>query len=920
MATPTSPIPADGLHGPEMLSSQDVLQHKARMTARKDRNRVDPRTWAPSIFQDIYINTLEERWRRILQEVESRLFARGEQQLTINRNTGIFSSILTTTDDQGNWLTPGQEAQLLVCDHVHPAVQTLLTQLVASNPDYQAKPLNDTNEAAAMARIAQEFIDLDNKLNAKPSIRQQEALYGLETGDTIWETWYDPKAGGEISVPDYEVLQIDATTLYECANCQTTGDIKDLAQGDQVPEVANINGQNLVNAQCPDCKSNVLMAHDIPAGQMQRETGTSHSEDVGMPKSRLRDPGGIAVRVGATDIADSTFLYEESTEERCVLEAAFKWADIPSEPPSQTLNALYQLQRSTGANSLPAWAGVGPATQTGPFEKIRFERLWLDYVAYCDVTFDRDTIVGDPEEPTMIIKAGVKLGQLFPDGLRMYKVGQTVLNWANESKNTRWDHCQYIKNLDGFFGDGKVEKIVQVQKRRNVIDTMMMKSVTDDSVQTTVAKRSDIDLNKQYNMPGRNMLYLEDTFTGDDVSKSIFIIPGQELAKSAPEMVANLDEQAEFITGATPPLRGEHDTGVHTAAEAGMQRAQAAGLLGPPSDLRAEAHCSRLMKVLNHHKKFPVKGQHKFLGKYQNYELECFYDPANKLETMIEITYTQGSHIPKTEADRLIQLQTIAQFGNVPGGLFNRQFFADPKERRKLIEANGNPYEIDEMEPDWRNGEKRLQALKRMILIELPTTGYDIQQPMPDPMMQPGPPGPDGQPQPIPSNPEYLKFQALLQAAVSKIPFQEITDTHEIFVEFYTGEMKTDEFEDGPALLVQGLLALLGRHQTIIDQRQQAAQDAQAKQQMMTLAGPAMLESIKSDTTLDASRIAHAAQLQKVAAEQSHKAAQQQAQHGHEAVQSEAQRQHDAMMAQQQHDHEAEMQENEPEPSAGGGQ
>jgi len=915
MSTPPNNLPKDGAHGAELLPSDEYTRHTQRQLVKKTKNRRNPKNWAMELFAAVNNNYIGERWPRVLKMQESRRFTRGEQQLAIDRQSGICENILTTPNSEGKFISADEESALLTTDHVSPAVRAGLKEITASNPEFKAgaRAKNPKPEQRARARVAQAYMDFDAAIHSKPSVRQDEALFQLVCGEWYKETYYDQNAGGLMDITDYAIVPgVPESWQYQCTNCPQAGDVSDLVdQSGAPPAVQSQYGQPVVNSQCPQCGSTQLAASNTPATPPMKIPNGSHKEQVGQPVSRLFPPEGVVLEFTARTVPESTFFYTEDLMSRAVLEAMYPWADIPSSPPSPVLVLQYQLARATGSNSIPGYQGYGASGYSGPFEKLRRERLWLDPPMFQDIEIDQDIILGDPQNPTDTIPAGTKLGDKFKKGLRLYKVGDCILQWFDESKNGRWVSCGYTKNIDGFHCDGMVERIVQPQKRYNALDTLSMNSDMTCSVPIILGKRSSFDMSKMENQPGFNAVYVEEAFTGEDVNKAFVVIPALDVSERVNEDKRGIAAEIEYISGMKAQIQGTHDPSVKTFGEAAMERQQQVGLLAPPCDLRAEAESTRMYQMLELRRKYYVKGQDDFLGEFEDFEIKAFTDLNYDMAKEIEITYAPGSHIPRTQQDVKMDLMTLAGFGGVAGGAFNSQVWG-PKIQEIIFEAFNNPYNVDQIEPTKRNAEKRLQKLQQFIFTVL-ARSFDITQPVPDPQMQPvGPPDQNGQPTTAPTNKKYAAYQALVQETVARINFQGDTDNHAVYVATYTDWMQTDDGESGPIFIQQCVLGLRQRHVDAITQAQDQAQQKQMQQQvqqgMIEKAGDVMDQAMKSDTELEKAKLDHGHGAASQAAEQAHAETMAAMQHGH-----------DQAMASQQQGHEQQMAEAEPDADDSGG-
>lgn len=899
MSTPENRLQSDGQANPNMLPADDFTAHKAGNATRRQAKRAKIGDFVNGIlFEGIHRKFEPERLQRTQKWRENRLMERGNQWLVWNPGLGNWQNRLDMPD-----VTPAERARMKIVTNnkIMPAVRNLIKEIIASTPAFQAEARSNKTQQMAAAKVGQSLLDLDDERNEEPDMRQREGMFQLNCGNVFKRTYYDPTGGGTIQKPEVVTEEEPGGVGFTCPDCGMEGDAAQLMQGDQgaeIPQVQTIDGQPFVNSKCPgpECQSNTLALKEYPPTQSQKTVMVPQT--VGVPRSDLVDPLYITVDTSANDLESSTFIHCERMIQRAVLEAAYPWADISSEPASTPLRIGQQLSQNVGANASTQLLATDQST-SGPFEDIKYEEAWFAPCIYQDYVCESDEKIGDPNNPTLVIPAGTRLGDLFPKGLRVNRVGKRLLDARNEDKNDVWSHCGYTINIDGFWCDDMVSQIVELQKRYNHLDAIQMANAMTHAVTNLVFNRKYIDPAKYSADPSRNIIVCEESAAMLDKlqGKAFDVIPATPILQEVQEHKLNLAGDIQSNTGSEPTFATKIDAPTRTATEAGIARDMQLGLIAPAMALRAQAEIKRKYQYLTICQQKFVKGQYaNVLGKYKDYEIQAFL--SCNIRQDIEITYAPGSHVPRTLGDKRRDLDELSTYGGLPGGIWN---VAWPKEyRRKVIESRGNPVDIDADMPDRRNADKRLQQLQQYIA----QNGQEIAQEIAN----------------VSQDMQQQAFQAAVQVTVAQLPSFPTVDNHQDFADVYTEWFKTDDGQSGAKFLQQCVLSLIAFHTQQIQQAAQMAQEQRlegpAKQGMLEATPELLKEAMRSDASIEREGIIHGNQSVQQATQNQHEADQQIMAQTHEAGMQDSQQENDAEMADQAHENALEIQKNAPKPKA----
>lgn len=906
MATPVTSLATDADHGLALIPADQVARHKSTANGRAQRRRKEPVGYLLNLIDSDIAGTgsrfYEQRIRLALKILENRNFTRGQQMQVFDWNRWQYTNM-----QQNRNLSYAAQMLLTVNNRILPAYMANLKEVMASNPVFSANPRNDLPEKAAACRVAQSYIDYYRDRNSKPSLQHEAAGYQMQCGNVFIETFYDRDAGGYVELPKWDDNVIPGDEMYGCQMCGATGAMSDLAQDGQMPPVGDVGGKQMVGALCPnpECQQPALEYGQTPSITTQVPAGTQ-TKKVGVTNSKYLDPLGIIFDYTKKTIQESTFFYEEEAVTRHELEAAYPWAEIPSVPLSEVLRVKLSLERSVGANSIPTSTWVGNDAMSGsPFELIRRERTWFEAPLYAEIELESALTIGDPDNGAFTIPAGVKLGEVFPDGLRIYKVAKTILNVANEAKNKRLSHYCWIKNIDSAWGDDLISPVVQLQKRYNELDSLEMQNNMANATATVFIDRNAVDMTGWNSSPVSNVITLNQAAPGAGIKGQLFeVLPALPIAEQVVNQKDHLAADILYLMNAQPIPHDTQDQQIKTATEAAIARDMQVGLIGPPMALRAEGNINAIYQCLAYEQEFYVPGQYPFLGQYHDYEMKAFL--ACDIERDIEITYVAGSHIPRTTQDVKLNALALLQMGNVPGGIFNKQMFPISDDMlSSIVELFGNPLDMDALMPDRRNAEKRLQLIQQIVLREVPKMQVvDINAPVPQQAL------PDPQTgQPVP-NPAFQQYQQIIQQVIGEVPFQPEIDDMTQLAAVYVKWMKTDDGTNAPTFLKQCVLAMINQaHQTATDAANQAkeGQLSDAAHVGILNAAPKLLEiGLKGDQELEKAKVIHGHESEQAAMQREHEMDQQAMAQSHEAQQNTQQQSADA-----------EMQENEPEPAGG---
>lgn len=332
--------------------------------------------------------------------------------------------------------------------------QACESKVIASNPQVNMRPGDDTPEAIAAAQACRPVVDFYETEWYTAKFSRREAIRFLTDGMVIHQVRWNPFLGG-YETHEREVTHEDITLDEgggECLDCNYSGPVESF-QGQYAP-------------QCPECQSPAVDVREPIKKQMAR-IGMGQSRPVGAPE--LVSSSLMSWRWDlTTDLEKSGWAIKRQYITQGAVQLMLGDVTIPDSQSSEDygLDILYAL-----AYAGQAFAGTSSASQyraTSLLDKRPIlSEFWItaEYQAMLE-TEGGETLCGE------VLPKG-KLSDFFKGepiclvGLNDFAL--TIGNYAKESQQDEVITAQWFMNAESGVGRG-MEDTAAVQRRFNKVD------------------------------------------------------------------------------------------------------------------------------------------------------------------------------------------------------------------------------------------------------------------------------------------------------------------------------------------------------------------------------------------------------------------------------------------------------------------
>lgn len=467
-----------------------------------------------------------------------------------------------------------------------------------------------------------------------------------------------------------------------------------------------------------DCQRERLWSFE----DLQRETHllmfrslvfTRTWQDGDKVKSEAIDPLQVDVADRARNITTSPILFYHDIAWNFDMLDLYGLDKIPKgarEPYGKVMDGLAfkrQLEIALGNSGAPdAMSSYGGATIMGDPYNItddltcRHSQLYFDRRVYGNFIVKPGTVIEDKGK-RFRIGSPVKLGEIYPDGLKLCKLNGKTVGKYNVNKGDEWDYCRYTVPATGMYGVG-TENMVAQQEWFNEFGSIITSSAVYSSNGITAADTKKIKNGNMLNKPGV-VLAFDDIMPGEDIKQSIVHFNTNGMDAVLLELPNFLKESMQFTSGANNiQASGMPEPGVggKTATAVMNMKAVADSFSSMRLQLRAENLARRLeqgLKQFQKHGAYPQPFSR--YGQTQVKYLRGFDIPGN-----IRVRVEEGSFTPETDQEKIQKAQLGVGMGVGTGQL--------PPETDRYIGGLLNLPEMTGRYKDWATkGQKRLDLI-----------------------------------------------------------------------------------------------------------------------------------------------------------------------------------------------------------------
>jgi hypothetical protein len=701
------------------------------------------------IFEEVEVENSEDRMKRFKKWAKNRAFYRGNQRgvWDIKRRAWVTVDIDT--------LTPSEQSMLVINNQFRPQVKTLAKEFSRSQTRIRANAQSDSQRAILASRFGDSLIKHYQHKLLPESQRQLRAKYLMLCGNVFHYVRFDRnKKSAKVDVQtEPKRALLPAYTASICTECST-----------EVDEGV---------MKCPKC-GGIVETTNVEAKEAMALN--YEKTNAGDPDLEVVDPTEIEVWAGAKNLALSPYL-----RRRRIVKESFIKAAIPFYKPKvdNKLSEGGQMQMQFFDT---ASASEDTQKSTGKYE---YEELWIDPAMYVGKKLEKPVEFrrkrGSKWE-TITLPKDTIISNEFPDGMYVLRIGGDQITYYNEDKNRCWKHTPYDINVDGFWGDG-LEDAVMNQQLINEYTSLSVENVLYNASPKLVINPELINPATVTGRP-KDMLLLSNNARMDTDPKTAFSqISGMTLTNEVMMGIDTYKRDMREQTGALVAFNGQGDPTLTTATAMSIARDSALALVSTPLSILAETDQEIFKEVLCITKKHWYDKKYAFLlGKYNEEEAKAFRDC--QIEEELNIYVESNSWMPQTNYERLQNLGAYLTAFGIPLGFLNPQI---PQPVREYASQLYNvPFDFDELAPDTRIAQKRLNIGKDVAAREIPKVMAEIQRL-----------GPKAQAPIVVNGQQITKGEALLQAArtviADAIGIEEDIDDLQVFITEYVRYLKTDE-------------------------------------------------------------------------------------------------------------------------------
>jgi hypothetical protein len=547
--------------------------------------------------------------------------------------------------------TKGSDEVWYSDNQLYPYLRTALMEMARTQTEIvvNTQP-GASDEMIAAAKFAKARYDANRDRTFNARLRQTSNTYALLNGIVFWYTFFQFEGGRRERIPKLLKREVEAKTQKLCAMCAKPA----------VDNVVEITGKP-VDPKCLNCGS--VMFHDIETSD-EPDTVIGY-DDIpnGQNQWIVPNPIGIIVSLQASCIEESPFLKWKQLILRSVLEAKFKGLALPSTGTVSTeLRYVTNQQKATPAadNTIIGGETTANTDQMGrELELLEFQQIWLDYSLYCDIEFNEDVSLGRGKT----LKAGQKLGELYPDGIYFARCGDLIVDLWNEDKNRKWSSSPYGLRAGSMYGSGS-HTALSDQEIINDIATLKMANAWANGVPREFVDPSVIaELSSDPTVPTN--VDMSGVTTGNIKGRAYEQVAPQSLSAEiygiAEKSESSIQNKIGAMSGTGSGGLADSQKWGETATAISIKRDLAVGRFAPDLELMADQldREQAYQFLINEQEFFTPKQWEVVKGEYDDVALKTYLEADIRRDFII--TVSPGSYMPKSDAQMQAKLNAYLQ-------------------------------------------------------------------------------------------------------------------------------------------------------------------------------------------------------------------------------------------------------------------
>jgi hypothetical protein len=734
---------------------------------------VDLPVFVNGIFDEVERDNAQDRLNRYKKWAKNRAFYRGNQRGFWDSKQRTWVSIDIDS------LPPSDQSVLVVNNQFRPQVKTLAKEFSRSQTRIRTNPLSDSQDSILAGRFSDALIRFYQPKLMTETKRQLESKFLMLCGNSFRYDYYSQdKKSAKVNLKTSAPVTLPEYKKSACPEC---GYVDDKGEA----------------TKCPECGA-TMQVTQVPPKEAQARTGYKQV-NAGDPETEVVDPVEIEVWSGAQDLDHSPYL-----RRRRLVKEEFIVKTFPFYSPKKDAK-----MSDSGQDQ---WKFFDHSTKNKETTSNlhEYQQLWIDVERYYGKKLEKAVSFRKQVNgawTTVTLKEGTILHEEFPDGMYICKVDGDILYYSNEAKKDHWIHIPFDTNVDGFWADG-LEDAVMNQQIINEYTSLSVENVLYNASPKLVLNPTLINPVQVTGRP-KDLILMSDNASRDKEPKNAFAqINGMSLTAEVQMGIDASKRDMREQTGALVAFNGQGDPTLTTATAMSIARDSALALVSTPLSIRAEKEqewCRHILQLVKTHW---YDQKYKFLlGKYNEAEAEAFRDCV--LDEEINIFVESNSWMPQTNFERLSNLGAYLTAFGIPMGFLNPTI---PQVVRDYASQLYNiPFDFNEVAPDTRIAQKRLELAKEVAAQQIPKAMAAI-----------------GQLKAHGLQDEAMQLAAGTRKIISDaMGVEEDIDDHAVFISEYIKWLKTDEGQNAHPILREAIKMTIADHRSW-----KSIQDAQAAEGM----------------------------------------------------------------------------------------
>lgn len=673
-------------------------------------------------------------------------------------------------------------------------------------------PTGDSDEhAQGKARVAQYIIDYYEHSTFTETFRIRESKLRQFGGGVARYIIWDASAGyqkAKRAKLEDKPFRPPVDDTFTCSNCGESGKLADATEGYGTynEDMTAKEGQ----LECPYCHSNDISTNKIEAMEMPTAAGydevpTGDCRTISIPMFQ------VDFDRTQTDFYDALWVRWTRRFRPEVIREILPWwkvkgsgLDEGDEYGQKVGEYLRDSPGNTSANYENKRSGRDESSAPN---LVMSEQWWLRPCMYSNAPpLRKDFKVGDKNKPSLIIKAGSRLIDHFPDGCYVWQIEKEPVDFRSEDFRDHLVYIPYRVIPSKVEGDGN-EDMNEPQREVNMLDALIFTDIRMTAAPSTyydsnAVKNADLVGRPDVNVPVRL------TRQGQGLQDVVYTPQGRQMP---PHVVGYRDWLAQLMqwqskasntsTGMTmlAEQTGERTaTGAKLVAQgAATQRAPENAAMSDGDVRTAKIWLKLFLKNAVDERYIPLRGK--------NSSMEGTWlkgSDLGEVDSELLVVARSGSNVPRSPEDEQNAYMTALGVCGGPEGVMMMAQNA-PEMLKQIEDTFRVKFKISEFDLDARQCRMRLDKMK--MATEQATA-----------MVQA-------------TGDAAIAIPILLQSA----PIGRY-DNHEAAIKYFINWLKQDEAMEGHPLLLSAVEARIGEHEQAIKAlMQEQMADEMALQQPM---------------------------------------------------------------------------------------